>query len=92
MSVVIFTCVHVSDLILDITGHNIPCQMGQMRLGYAIERVFWQADKAFDKLDTNHTSPKLSGKRISHMKFRLKFHSVGERDVPVPMKGLTKAV
>jgi hypothetical protein len=23
---------------------------------------------------------------------RLKFHSVGERDVPVPMKGLTKAV
>jgi hypothetical protein len=94
MSVVILTCVHVSNIIFwVITGHNVPCQMGQMRLGCSRERVRRQVDRAFvtNRTRTIHLHDCLVREyRIFGIK--IKFHLVGERDVPVPMKGLTKAV
>ena len=57
------------------------------------QTVCWQTERAFIKNQprTIHLQNYLV-REYRIFEIRLKFYSVGEMDVPVPMKGLTKAV
>ena len=55
--------------------------------------MFWQADRTFvtNGTQTIHLQNCLV-KEYRIFEINVKVHSIGELDVPVPMKGLTEAV